>query len=228
MTNKLFTSPLPVKEELKRLPLNLQFFADNPDNPDNPDQPDEPDFDVNEVLEKPEVKEAVEKRFKEQLGKRLSNKDKEIERLKAELEGKAQPDDKGDKERRKPEDSEAVQKIKSEADRRIKVSEMKVFAANEGIDSFLFRKFVNVDDIELDEDGEATNLNEVLEWLRDDARTAKYFAVTNNEDAPDDEPTNKQYRPGGKQKTNEQKKVNLYELGKKAALERQKKKEDKS
>lgn len=239
MINKLFTfGGLPVEEQkqgaAKRLPLNLQFFADDNaddegDNASDDDNGTDDDFDVDSVLEKPEVKERIEKRFKEQLGKRMKNKDKEIERLKAELGGKTEkPDDEGDNKRQKTEVPDEVTQRLERAERREKVAVLKGFAVDEGIDAFLFQKFVDLKDVELDEDGEPVNLDELLEALRDDARTARYFAVTDNEDADEDEPTRKRYVPGDtKQKTNSKKKVNLADIGKQKALERHQKKEDK-
>lgn len=235
MVNKLFTlGGLPVEEqtqevkEAKRLPLNIQFFADKDEQPDEPDEPDEGEFDVDAVLEKPEVEERIQKRFKEQLGKRLKGKDKEIERLKAELEGKTEkPDDKGEKDPQKPEVPDKVRELVETSERKLKVAAVKTFAADAEIDAFLFRKFVDLKDVELDEDGDPVNLDDILEELRDDARTAKYFAVTDDEESDEeDEPANKQYRPGTKQKMNKKKKVDPAELGRQKALARHQKKED--
>lgn len=252
MINKLFTlGGLPVEEqtqeakEAKRLPLNLQYFAtkdddqddndagddDSDDNDDDSDADDIPDLDT--LLQNPKFKAAHEAKLQKQLSRRMKKfKDvdpDEYRKLKAQQKGDDNDDegDKGGNDRKKDSAPDELAQRLARAELREKKALVKEFAVNNGVDSFLFSKFVDVNDIELNDEGEAENLDDILEELRDDARTAKYFAVMDDEESDEeDEPANKQYRPGTKQKMNKKKKVDPAELGRQKALARHQKKED--
>lgn len=228
------------EEKSKLLKLDLQFFADDSDDADDDkgdDADDEgddeeedegPDFD--ELLKDPKYKAAHEAKLQKQIDRRLKKyKDVDVaeyKRLKAAADKAA-----GNKQQKEDSDDdankEADQKL-AKVEKREKKAAIKLFAAEAEVDSFLLEKFVNFEDIELNEDGEAENLEELLDELRDDPKTARYFAAQDDEDE-DDEPKKKKstsFTPGrSKQKTNKTKKLTPAEIGKQKALERHAKKQ---
>ena len=243
MINKLFTFdglPVESKQEEKRgkaLPLNLQFFADPGDNPEG-GSGDEDIPNLDKLLENPKFKEQYESKFKAGMDERFKKYKgvdvEEYNRLKVEAE-KQQPN----AETKKPENQTAdndpkKQQIPDEvtkqlelSERRLKVAAMKEFSADAELNAEqrgLFTSLVNIKDVELNDDGEATNLKEIFEELS--GKFPGTFAAA--ADTPD-EPTqqNGLYKPGStKQKTNEKTKVDPAARGLELAKRLYPKKED--
>lgn len=104
---------------------------------------------------------------------------------------------------------------------------VKEFAVDNQVNPKLLARLINVDDIELDEDGDPENLDELFEELEEEF--PEYFGATDDEedDEEDDKKSSKQrFTPGRKQKTNKKKKVDPYDAGRQKALERHKKEEN--
>ncbi len=240
------------EEVVAPLGLNLQFFAesdddtddgesgegdeDSDDDDDSDDEDDIPDLD--ELLKDPEFKKQYNKRFKKQLGKRMKKYDgidpEEYRRL------KEQAGKKKGKQDNKDDDDEEIETLRDElnqkekkllrAERREKRAMVKEYAVDNQVNPKLLSRLINVDDIELDDDGEADNLDDLFEELEEEF--PEYFgAVDDEEDDEDYEPRKKSrressYVPGARKKGNKKKKVDPKEAGRQKALERHKK-EDK-
>jgi len=233
-------SGLPAKEEEKVSPLklDLQFFADEDpeDDPvDDPEDDPEGDFEddvpnLDELLKDPKFKKQYNAKLKGQLSKRMKKyKDvdpEEYRRLKEQA-GKKK-DDAGDEDELETLKSELTEKEKriERAERREKRAMVKEFAVDNQVNPKLLARLINVDDIELDEDGEPENLDDLFEELEEEF--PEYFGAT-DDDEEEDEPKRKRkstFVPGARQKSNKKKKVDPYEAGRLKALERHKK-EDK-
>lgn len=238
MIQKL-TGGLPAETEenaLKPLKLDLQFFADDDDSDDDDSDADDSDDlededsgddddspSLDELLKDKEFKKQYNKRLKEQLGKRMKKYDgvdpKEYKRLKAAADKKkgkdVDPDDGPDPEQ---------QKRLLRAERREKKAVIKEFAVDNGHNAKLLTRLIDVDAIELDEDGEPENLDELFEELESDF--PEYFG-TSDEDDEEEPVKKKKFVPGSKQKSNKSKEPDPAALAK-ADIERRhgKKKEE--
>lgn len=228
-----------ITKEVKPLKLDLQFFADEGDGSDDEDdtddgddgddEGDEDDFpDLDELLKDPVFKKQYNKKMKDQLGKRMKKyKDvdpDEYRRLK-EKAGKKK-DDQDDEE---DDELESLRTQLSEKEKRIERAErkekramVKEYAVDNQVNPRLLSRLINVDEIELDDDGEAENLDDLFEELEEEF--PEYFGVTDEGDDEDDEPVRRKKKssfvPGSRQKSNKKKKVDPFEAGRLKAMER--------
>src|SRR5699024_1881245 len=113
------------------------------------------------------------------------------------------------------------------AERKEKRAMVKEYAVDNQVNPKLLSRLINVDDIELDDDGEAENLDELFEELEEEF--PEYFGIADDDDE-EDEPSRKKKKssfvPGSRQKGNKKKKVDPKEAGRQKAMERHKKEED--
>lgn len=237
-------SGLPAKKEekIKPLKLDLQFFADEDNSDDNDsdddsgdsdddsDDIDNDELDIDELLKDKQFKKQYQAKLKEQLNKRMRKyKDvdpEEYRRLKEQA-GKKK-DDAGDDDELETLKTKLTEKEKriERAERREKRAMVKEFAVDNQVNPKLLARLINVDDIELDEDGEPENLDELFEELEEEF--PEYFGAADDEDDEEEPRREKKstFVPGARQKSNKKKKVDPYEAGRLKALERHKK-EDK-
>lgn len=245
-SNPFIKGGLPAEqtEEKKRFPLslNIQFFAeegddkgegddDGDDDGDDGDDDDDDTPDLDELLKNPKFKAAHEAKLEKQLGRRLKKYNgidpEEYRKLKAAADKAGEQgiaDDVTEKERKTTEKLER-------AEMKLKNAAVKDFAIDSGVDPVLLVKFINMKELELDDDGEATNIDDLFEDLQD-GKYAKYFVAAAGDDDDEEGDTSKKkkatsrtYNAGNKeQKTNKRQKVDPKELGKLKALERHKKK----
>ncbi len=234
-------------EESNPLKMQLQFFAsdDDTDDDDSDDHTDDSDddsddsdeddeLDLDELLKDPKFKKQYNKRFKKQLGKRMKKYEgidpEEYRRLKEQA-GKKKDnsdDETADDELETLRDElSAKEKKLLRAERREKRAMVKEYAIDNQVNPKLLARLINVDDIELDEDGEPENLDELFEELEEEF--PEYLGAP-DEDEEEYEPVKKKRKsafvPGPRQKSNKKKKVDPYEAGRLKALERHKKEED--
>lgn len=235
-------------EEVKQpLGLNLQFFAEEDDegdddvdegDDDNSDEDDEEDdsLDLDELLKDPEFKKQYNKRFKKQMARRLKKFDgidpEEYRRLKEQAgkkKDKQGNEDDDDETETLREQLQAKEKKLLRAERREKRAMVKEYAVDNQVNPKLLSRLINVDDIELDEDGEADNLDDLFEELEEEF--PEYFGVTDDEDDEEEYETRKKtrrstYVPGARKKGNKKKKIDPKEAGRQKALERHKKEDE--
>ena len=212
-----FKGDLPAETEEKQhapLKLDLQFFADDNDDDDSDDGADDDsgegdDADdegpsLDELLKDKAFKKQYNDRLKEQLGKRMKKFEgvdpEEYKRLKASTDkskGKDQDDDKQD------DPNPEQQKRLLRAERREKKAVVKEFAVDNGHNPKLLARLLDVDAIELDEDGEPENLDELFEEL--EADFPEYFGASDDDDEENEPVKKKKFVPGSKQKSNKAK-----------------------
>ncbi|MCM3396480.1 hypothetical protein M3638_01350 [Oceanobacillus profundus] len=220
------------------LKLDLQFFAEDDDDEeddegsDGDEDDDEDDVpNLDELLKDPKFKKQYNARFKGQLSKRMKKFEgidpEEFRRLKEQA---------GKKKQNQEDEDEELETLKSEltdkekrllrAERREKRAIVKEYAVDNDVNPKLLARLINVDDIELNEDGEPENLDDLFEELEEEF--PEYFGAS-DDDEEEDEPVKKKRKstfvPGARQKSNKKKKVDPYEAGKLKALERHKKEE---
>ncbi|MCP3026611.1 hypothetical protein LF822_06560 [Halobacillus sp. A5] len=242
----------PMEErKYKPLKLDLQFFArekeeDDPDDDsgddvddegsdddsDEDDADDEPDID--ELLKDKRFKRQYQKKMKEQLGKRMKKyKDvdpEEYRRLKEQAGKKKEKQDEEDDEEEELETLRNENKEKEKrllrAERREKNAMVKEFAVDNQVNPKLLSRLINVDDIELDDEGDPENLDELYEELEEEF--PEYLGEQDDEeDEEEDELIRKRktaYRPGSRQKNNKKtKKEDRFAKGAERAKNRHKK-----
>lgn len=229
--------PAEKEEKIKPLKLDLQFFADEDPEDDSVDDSedeleDDSDDDIpdlDELLKDKKFKKQYQAKLKEQLGKRMKKYEgidpEEYRRLKEKAGKKDEDTDDDDElETLKTKLTEKEKRIER-AERREKRAMVKEFAVDNQVNPKLLARLINVDDIELDEDGEPENLEELFEELEEEF--PEYFGSADDEDE-EEEPGRKKkstFVPGARQKSNKKKKVDPYEAGRLKALERHKKEE---
>ncbi|WP_018391840.1 hypothetical protein [Bacillus sp. 37MA] len=214
------TPPSAVKEE-DLLKLDLQFFADgDPDDledREDPEDNEDPDDDVpnlDELLKDPKFKKQYNAKLKDQLGKRMS-KFKDVDPEEYRL-LKEQADKKKDPKEEDPNDNAARntenEKRLLRAERREKTALVKEFAVDNGHNPKLLARLINIDAIELDEDGNPDNLDELFEELEEEF--PEYFSPQ-EDDVDEEEPRKKQGRFNSvpKQKGNKAKPADAYQAG---------------
>lgn len=231
-----------ITKEIEPLKLNLQYFADEGDSSDDDDTDDDDNGsdddagddddapDLDELLKDKDFKKQYQKKMKDQLSKRMKKyKDvdpEEYRRLKEKAgKKKDEQDDQEDDELEtlKSQLSEKEKRIER-AERKEKRAMVKEYAVDNQVNPRLLSRLINFDDIELDDDGEADNLDDLFEELEDEF--PEYLGAPNNEDdaEDDDEPVKKKkkssYTPGSRQKGNPKKKIDPREAGRQRAAER--------
>lgn len=238
LLNIIKPAPSAAKEE-RLLKLDLQFFAgdeedDDSDGSDDQDDSDEEDDDgtpnLDELLKNPKFKKQFTDKTKGIVNKRLKKYEgidpEELRQLKEKAGNKkGKNEDDSDKDETRNAENE---KRLLRAERREKTALVKEFAIDNGYNPKLAARLMKVDAIELDEDGNAENLEELFEELEEEF--PEYFSQ--QDDTDDDEekaPPKKKgtvYNSGPRQKGNKKPpKVDPREAGRLKALERHKKKE---
>lgn len=220
----MFAKPLfqPTFHPLVRLPI--QFFSDPDGDPDDDtDQDDETN--LAELIKKdPKLKKQYQEMLKTQLGKRMKKfEDVDVEEYRQLKEKAEKGKDKG-KGSDKEDHDDAVE-LKSElkakeekllrAERREKRATAKEFAIDNGVDPKLLARLIDVDAIELDEDGEPENLDELFEELQEEF--PQYLKAQEESDEEEDQRTTKKkgfYSAGSTQKGNTKpKEKDGYDVG---------------
>lgn len=228
----MFAKPLLEKQGMF-LPLNLQFFAkedeDDSEEDEEDDSDDEDGPDLDELLKDPKFKKKYQAKLKEQLSKRMkkfADVDPEEYRLlkeKADKNKKKADEEEDDKESLQSELKAKEQKL-LRAERREKRFAVKEFAVDNGYDQKLLARLIDIDAVELDEDGEPENLEDLFDELKDEF--PQYFGDQDEDDDEEDtEPKKKSYRPGSKQKGNKKREKDKRAAGAERAKQRHKKEE---
>ncbi|MBP3950332.1 hypothetical protein [Bacillus suaedae] len=238
-----FKKKNPLKEkDSHRLKMNLQYFAEPDDEDDLDDDDDDPEGgdptepDLDELLKDRKFKKQYNAKLKEHMGQRLKKFEGvdpvEYRRLKEQAEkkpGNKDEDQDDDLEKLKSKLTEKEKRL-LRAERREKTAMVKEFAVENGHNPRLLARLINVDDIEMSEDGEPENLEDLFEEIEEDF--PEYFGQTDDDDEDEDEePKRKKkagtYKPGSRQKNNDKtKKADRRSLGAERAAKRHKK-EDK-
>ncbi|WP_028983326.1 hypothetical protein [Sporolactobacillus terrae] len=234
---------VPASHKADKLPhkLNLQFFAsedgdddeggddDDQDDQDGDDEDDE-DQDEEQTLEQmikddPKLKKQFNQLFKNKFDKRLKGVDlKKAKELLAKEQEK-QDDKKGEG---NDEDDAKTAKLQLKLDRKAKRLSVKEYAADNGQNPKLVARLIDLDKLELNEDGEIDpdDLEDAFDALEDEF--PDLFA-NDNEDEDEEQRKSKKkrssYKPGSRQKGNKKMKHDPYESGKARALARHKKEE---
>ncbi len=207
----MFAKPL-FEKKAPRLDMNLQMFAEDNNDDDSDDDQGDDTPDLVELLKNPEFKKQYEADMKGKLGKRLKKyKDvdlEEYERLKQEAAGKKSTDDEEDDNKSDSKLDEYGKRL-ARAERKEKRAAVKEYAMENKFNAKLAAKLISIDEIELDDDGEPTNLEELFEDLAEEF--PEYFTEKEEEE----ESSKSGYGPGVKQKNNSRtKKPDGYEVGK--------------
>lgn len=239
--------PSAQSEEKQPYRLNLQFFAEGGDESGNEAGLDEEDDDLagdndedegpgddepnleQMLKDNPKLKRQFNQLFKNKFDKRLKGIDlKKAKELLAKESKK--PDDKARDETDMDEEVEKTAKLQLKIDRKAKRLAVKEYAADHGHNPKLIARLVDLDSLELNEDGEVDpdDLEEAFEAIAEEF--PELFAPDEeDEDADGPRRSAKKpvatYRPGSRQKGNKQPKTGGYEAGKARALARHKKEE---
>ncbi|WP_445506800.1 phage scaffolding protein [Niallia sp. 03190] len=220
------------KKEEKRLSLDLQFFGDDDsekgDDQDDDDSDDnQEDEDQEQTLEQilkdnPSLKKQFNALFKDKFSKRLKGLDLDKARKALEAAEKQENDD-TDKDEKGP----SAKEMKLE--RKTKRLAVKEYAVDNGYNPKLVARLIDLDAIELDEDGEVDpdDLEEVIEDLT--SEFPELFSSKGDEDEDEDEDEKKDkkksYQPGSKQTGNKKKQKDRRAAGAERAKQRHKKEE---
>ena len=222
------------------LKLDLQFFAEDDDDEEDDEGSDDDEDDdeddvpnLDDLLKDPKFKKQYNARFKGQLSKRMKKFEgidpEEFRRLKEQAGKKKQNQEDDEDEDLETLKSELTDKEKRllRAERREKRAIVKEYAVDNDVNPKLLARLINVDDIELNEDGEPENLDDLFEELEEEF--PEYFGASDDDEGEEEEPLKKKRKtsfvPGARQKGNKKKKVDPYEAGRLKALERHKKEE---
>lgn len=200
------------------LKMDLQFFAEGGDdddddegNDDDDDEEDGPDLD--ELLKDPKFKKKYQEKVKAQLDKRFKKfKDvdpEEYRRLKeqAAKQSKKKADDEEDELETLKSENKAKEEKLLRAERREKRVAVKEFAIENGYNHKLLSRLIDIDKVDLDENGEPDNLEELFDEIQEEF--PEYFSDQDDEDDEDEDvflkkkkTTTSGYKPGSRQKGN--------------------------
>lgn len=221
------------KEEAKEqdglLKLDLQFFAavededseddsdDSDDDSGDDDSDDSPSLD--ELLKDKKFKKQYQAKLKEQLNKRLKKFEgvdtEEYRRL------KEQADSKDEKEKDIEDKKSDVGNEKLlRAERREKRAIVKEFAVDNGHSPKLLARLIDLDAIELDDDGDPVNLDDLFDEIEEEF--PEYFTAKGDSEDQDEKESKSRkstYIPGAKQKGNKEKKSDEYKAARERARE---------
>lgn len=239
--NRWFPSAEREEKNTNWLRLNLQFFSeeDDPEDEleDHDDDLEDDGPDLDELMKDPKFKKQYQAKLKEQLGKRMKKfKDvdpEEYRLLKQQADKKKQQkEDDDDLESFKSENKEKEQKL-LRAERREKRAAVKEFAIDNGYNQKLLARLIDIDAVELDEDGEPENLEELFEEIQEEF--PEYFKFQDDDEEEDDEKEDtrikkkkaSRYAPGSKQKGNKKREKDRRAAGAERARLRHKKEDDK-
>lgn len=223
----------------KALSLDLQFFAGDDDDPDD-DQDDDPDDDqdddgpdLDELLKDPNFKKQYQAKFKEQLGKRMKRfadvDPDEYRRLKEQADKKQQKKDEDEDD----EKTQLQQKLNEQekklvaAERKEKRIAVKEYAIDNGYNPKLVARLMDVDSLEMDEDGEILDLEDKMDELIEEF--PELFSSDDDEDDEEEKTKKKKssrYIAGSRQKGNKQRKVDRRAAGAERAKQRHKKEDE--
>lgn len=236
---------VPTAQTVEKLPykLNLQYFAseggdevedgDDDDDQEDQDVDDEDEDDEEQTLEQmikddPELKKQFNQLFKSKFDKRLKGVD--IKKAKELLAKEQQKQD--DKQGEGSDEGDAkTAKLQLKLDRKAKRLSVKEYAADHGHNPKLVARLVDLDKLELNEDGEvdSDDLEEAFDALEDEFPDLFAAGDDEDDDVEEQRKTKKKnrssYRPGSHQRGNKQPKKKAYEAGKARALARHPKKE---
>lgn len=219
------------KEEAKELDgllkFDLQFFAAGENDDDSEDDSDDDSGDddsddspsLDELLKDKKFKKQYQAKLKEQLNKRLKKFEgvdaDEYRRL------KEQADNKDDKDKDNEEKNSDVGNEKVlRAERREKRAIVKEFAVDNGHSPKLLARLIDLDAIELDEDGNPENLEDLFDEIEEEF--PEYFTVKDDSEDQDEQVSKRRkstYIPGAKQKGNKEKKADEYKAARERARE---------
>jgi hypothetical protein len=231
----MFAKPL-----FKQLPLlrlnNLQFFGGNEEEEDDEEEDDEGEEDelnLKELLKDPKIKKQHQELLKTQLGKRMRKYEgidpEEFRRLKEQADKKQKQKEEHDDDELEQLKTQNKEKEKQllRAERREKRALVKEFAVDQGVNPKLLSRLVDIDAIELDEDGEAENLEKLFEELQEEF--PEYFTAQDDEEDEEETTSTKRkgfYKAGHTQKSNKKPpEKKAYDIGKARALARHKREE---
>ncbi|MDF2909506.1 MAG: hypothetical protein K0Q56_386 [Sporolactobacillus laevolacticus] len=237
----LFQKRVHTDQTVEKLPhsLNLQYFASEDEDDDDKgddedddqeDQDGDDDQDEEQTLEQmikddPKLKKQFNQLFKSKFDKRLKGVDlKKAKELLAK-EQQEQDDKKGED---KDEDDAKTAKLQLKLDRKAKRLSVKEYAADNGQNPKLVARLIDLDKLELNEDGEVDpdDLEEAFDALEDEF--PDLFAEDEDDDEDEKSKRKKKsssYKPGSHQRGNKKPKHDPYESGKARALARHKKEE---
>ncbi|WP_144559566.1 hypothetical protein [Shouchella miscanthi] len=198
----MFAKPL----YTKALPMNLQFFAEEEEQDDLDQEEEESTPDLEELLKNPEFKKQYDAKVGKTIKRRLKNAKKEKSEEQEEQSNQEEEED--NKSNSKLDEHE---ERLARAERKEKRAAVKEYAMENKFNAKLATKLISIDEIELDDDGEPTNLEELFEDL------AEEFPEFFSEKEEEEESSKSGYGPGVKQKNNSgTKKKDTRELGKNA------------
>ncbi|WP_263708007.1 phage scaffolding protein [Shouchella tritolerans] len=208
----MFAKPLFNKDSLL-MTFDLQYFAEDDDSGSEGDNDDNGAPSLDELLKNPEFKKQHELFIKKTLAKRMKKFEgvdpEEYKRLKeaAEQKGSDSDEDKDDETDSKLNEHE---KRLARAERREKRAAIKEYSIEKGVNPKLAAKLIDIESIEMDEDGEPTNLEELFEELEEEF--PEFFKGQQEEE---DTTTQRGYFPGATQKGNSGTKgKDSYDVGK--------------
>ena len=205
----MFAKPLFQRAFKPLVRLDIQYFAGEGDNDDDQDTDDDQDDAPNlaEMLKDPVLKKQYQELLKAQLGKRMKKFEgvdvEEYRQLKEMADKKKQHDKDSDNEDAESLKTELKQKDEKllRAERREKRAVVKEFAVDQGVNPKLLARLIDLDSIELDDDGEADNLDELFEELQEEF--PEYFKAQEDEEEEEEKTAKSSYYyPGSRQKMN--------------------------
>jgi hypothetical protein len=230
------------------LPLDLQHFAGSKDKDEDEDQDEDEDEDLDDednddedssdpsleqmLKDNPALKKEFNKLFKDRFDKRLKGVDlKEAKRLLKEKSDKLDQDDQEDKDRKQKNKEDEISDKARKIEVKTKRLAVKEFAVDNNLNPKLLSRLIDLDKLELDDDGELDNddLEELVDELTEEFpelfRKSKQADQDEDEDEEqDDKSKARSHKVGSKKKTNKPKDKDLREAGKNKALERAKRK----
>lgn len=205
----MFAKPLFQRAFKPLVRLDIQYFADGEDEGNDHEDDDDQDETPNlaEMLKDPVLKKQYQALLKTQLGKRMKKFEgvdvDEYRQLKEMADKQKQQDkdsEEGDKDNLKTELKQKEEKL-LRAERREKRAAVKEFAVDQGVNPKLLSRLIDMDSIELDDDGEPENLDELFEELQDEF--PEYFKAQEDEEEEEEKSTKSSYYyPGSRQKMN--------------------------
>ena len=239
----MFAKPLLERKGLY-FPMRLQFFAEGAgeDDPEDDDleggDPEDDELNLDELLKDPKFKAQYQAKFKEQLAKRMKKyKDidpEEYRRLKEQADkakGRQREEDDDETESLKKDLADKEKKIQ-QAERREKRVAVKEYAVDNGYNPKLVARLIDIDKLELDEDGEIVDIDEIMDELIEEFPDL-FKQGEDQDDGDEEEELDKKrkksgsYRPGSSQKGNGGRKEDKRAKGAQRALQRHKKEEGK-
>ena len=226
----MFAKPLYKRSLYQPLPMNLQYFSAKDDDPEDDSEGKDETPSLEELLENPEFKKQYEADMKTKLGKRLKKyKDVDLDEYKRLKEEAGKKEEKPEKDEESDDPSKSKidehEKRLARAERKEKRAAIKEYAMDNKFNAKLSAKLIDIDELELDEDGEPTNLEELFEDLAEEF--PDLFGEKDEEE--EEEVQESEHRPRynpGKSKGNKVGKKDARKAGAERAKARHKKEEE--